>query len=100
MRVKLIDLGIARVGRGMTTLGATAGFTPYYGAPEQVTGHVDLRVFKGDEERPATGPWTDVFALNVLLFNLGAGRPYVAGANGATDQWFAVSLASQTKPSR
>jgi serine/threonine protein kinase len=100
VRVKLIDLGIALVGRGMTTVGGSAGFTPFYCAPEQVTGHADLCPDKGDKLVSMTGPWTDVFAINVLLFNLGAGRPYVAWQNGAKEQWHRESLATVTNPAR
>ncbi len=54
--VKLIDFGIAQLGqRGGTQSGVSLG-TPLYMAPEQAYGHV-----------AGVGPWTDVFALGVIL---------------------------------
>jgi eukaryotic-like serine/threonine-protein kinase len=61
---KVLDFGIAKVlsdHRGYTTaLESTAmaptAFTPRYGAPEQF-----------NKQRGATGPWTDVFALALVL---------------------------------
>ncbi len=53
---KLIDFGIAQLGqRGGTQSGVTLG-TPLYMAPEQAYGHI-----------AGVGPWTDVFALGVIL---------------------------------
>ena len=65
--VKLLDFGIAKVVQDVQKLGGsfqkTSGhltsFTPTYGAPEQYS-----RTYG------ATGPWTDVFALGLLLTQL------------------------------
>jgi serine/threonine protein kinase len=43
--------------------GASAGFTPAYGAPEQFS-----------EAHGVTGPWTDVFALALIVVELVCGR--------------------------
>jgi serine/threonine protein kinase len=59
---KLIDFGGAKVA-GMHL------FTPGYAAPEQFLPHPE-----GQEERGATGPWTDVFALALVFVELLIGR--------------------------
>jgi tetratricopeptide (TPR) repeat protein len=63
LRVKVIDLGIARAAgeATLTTIGVTLG-TPYYMSPEQARG----------EERVSHR--ADVFSLGVVLFELLAGR--------------------------
>lgn len=67
--VRLLDFGIAKVAhdraRGFaSTATAGAAFTLHYAAPEQLSGQ-------------ATGPWTDVYALAVVVVELLAGRhPY------------------------
>ncbi|MFO0624703.1 MAG: serine/threonine-protein kinase [Polyangiales bacterium] len=54
--VKIVDFGIAQLGgRKSTRTGAMMG-TPLYMAPEQAMGNT-----------AAIGPWTDVFALGVIL---------------------------------
>jgi serine/threonine protein kinase len=54
--VKIVDFGIAQLGgRNGTRTGAMMG-TPLYMAPEQAMGNT-----------AAIGPWTDVFALGVIL---------------------------------
>jgi serine/threonine protein kinase len=54
--VKIVDFGIAQLGgRRSTRTGAMMG-TPLYMAPEQAMGNT-----------AAVGPWTDVFALGVIL---------------------------------
>jgi len=56
---KLIDFGIAQLGqRGGTQSGVSLG-TPLYMAPEQAYGHSS-----------GVGPWTDVFALGVILIEM------------------------------
>ncbi len=62
--VKLLDFGIAKVvqdaqkmaGSFAKTSGQVTSFTPAYGAPEQFT-----------RTHGATGPWTDVFALALVV---------------------------------
>jgi eukaryotic-like serine/threonine-protein kinase len=73
---KILDFGIAKVlsdSRGYTTaLEATnmapTAFTPRYGAPEQF-----------NKQRGATGPWTDVFALALVLVECVSGRKALEG---------------------
>jgi formylglycine-generating enzyme required for sulfatase activity len=65
--VKLLDFGIAKVvqdvqkmsGAFSKTAGQVTSFTPAYGAPEQFSRSVG-----------ATGPWTDVFALALVIVEL------------------------------
>lgn len=68
-QLKLTDFGIAftveQFEKGETT-GAIIG-TPFYMAPEQLRGH--FRDF---------GPWTDLYALGCLAFELATGRPAFA----------------------
>ena len=63
---KILDFGIAQVQSGtdesvLTKEGALMG-TPAYMAPEQVAGN------RGD-----MGPWTDVYAMGVILYEMFAG---------------------------
>ncbi|MCA9594685.1 MAG: SUMF1/EgtB/PvdO family nonheme iron enzyme [Myxococcales bacterium] len=74
-KVKLLDFGVAkvmedkRVRAALATTGGTIRtFTPDYGAPEQFS--------KG---QGATGPWTDVYALALVLVELLAGRRALEG---------------------
>jgi serine/threonine protein kinase len=66
-RVKIADFGIAKAtdeAQAMTFLtatGTTIG-TPTYMAPEQAMGH-------------EVGPWTDLYAVGMIAFELLAGRP-------------------------
>ena len=66
-RVKIADFGIAKVTdeahvtTALTVKGTTIG-TPTYMAPEQAMG--------GE-----IGPWTDLYAVGVIAFELLAGRP-------------------------
>ena len=71
-RVKLADFGIAHAIGGereadTQQLAITAG-TPYYMAPEQVTG-----------EWRRYGPWTDLYALGCIAWELVCGRPPFTG---------------------
>ena len=72
--MKLLDFGIAKVVQDAQKMGfaKTAGiitsFTPSYGAPEQF-----------NRAYGATGPWTDVFALGLVLVELLVGREALAG---------------------
>lgn len=74
--VKLLDFGIAKVvsdaqkmaGTFTKTSGHVTSFTPAYGAPEQFSrGH------------GPTGPWTDVFALALIVVELITGREALQG---------------------
>ena len=66
-RVKIADFGIAKVidraarTTALTVKGTTIG-TPTYMAPEQAMGR-------------EIGPWTDLYAVGVIAFELLAGRP-------------------------
>ncbi len=57
---KILDFGIARASReqGLTQSGALMG-TPAYMPPEQVAG-----------QRDQIGPWTDVYAMGVILYEM------------------------------
>lgn len=65
--IKVLDFGIAKVLGDMAEISATnaktglaiSSFTPWYGAPEQFS-----------KRYGATGPWTDVFALALVLVEL------------------------------
>ena len=89
--VKVVDFGLARIGTtdsgaalpGLTQQGHVMG-TPRYMSPEQARGEtVDAR--------------TDVFSLTVMLYEMVAGRPLLAG--GTTADVFA-ELLSIDVPSR
>lgn len=56
--VKMLDFGTARLSDQATKL--TAHFTPRYAAPEQ-----------WDPARGTRGPWTDVYALGLILYEMG-----------------------------
>ena len=60
---KLLDFGVARTGGGsaLTQSGALMG-TPAYMAPEQIAGN-----------RGEIGPWSDVYAMGVILYEMLAG---------------------------
>lgn len=74
--VKVLDFGIAKVVGDMAELSAAnaqtgmglTSFTPSYGAPEQFS-----------RRYGATGPWTDVFALALVMVELVTGRPALEG---------------------
>ena len=75
MHVKVLDFGIAKVvqsaaehGSFTRTGGHVTSFTPAYGAPEQFS-----------RAQGATGPWTDVYALALIMTELLIGRPPLEG---------------------
>jgi eukaryotic-like serine/threonine-protein kinase len=74
--LKLLDFGIANVKTPADDLrtslngGGTTTFTPAYGAPEQFA-----PLFG------PTGPWTDVFALALLVVELVTGKSALSGAS-------------------
>ncbi len=78
--IKVLDFGIAKVlaesdsvTRAFEETGGTvAAFTARYGAPEQFS-----RRFG------ATGPWTDVFALALVLVEVVLGAPALEGTDAA-----------------
>jgi formylglycine-generating enzyme required for sulfatase activity/serine/threonine protein kinase len=74
--VKLLDFGIAKVvqdaqkmaGTFTKTSGQVTAFTPAYGAPEQFS-----------RAHGATGPWTDVFALALIVVETVTGQEPIQG---------------------
>ena len=74
--VKILDFGIAKVvndaqkiaGTFTKTSGQVTSFTPAYGAPEQFS-----------RTHGATGPWTDVFALALIVLEMVSGREALEG---------------------
>ncbi len=77
LSVKVLDFGIAQLGRRKgTQTGALMG-TPLYMAPEQAMGQV-----------AAIGPWTDVFSLGVLLVEMLTTEPQP----NADEPWWGASL--------
>jgi eukaryotic-like serine/threonine-protein kinase len=67
--LKLLDFGIAKVmsddpKAGKTTRSQMLSFTPQYAAPEQIDSRYGL-----------TGPWTDVYALGLVLTEMLTDRP-------------------------
>src|SRR6185503_7848838 len=75
MHVKVLDFGIAKVvasaaehGSFTKTGGKVTSFTPAYGAPEQFS-----------RSQGATGPWTDVYALALVMTEMLIGRPPLEG---------------------
>ena len=74
--VKLLDFGIAKVVQDVQKMGfgKTAGhitsFTPLYGAPEQF-----------NRAYGSTGPWTDVFALALVVGEICSGKEPMSGDN-------------------
>ena len=90
--VKLLDFGIAKIlessesfTRAMTR-GEGSAFTPMYAAPEQ---------FNRRHGRP--GPWTDVFALALVLVELCSGEPALSGDTPL--QLYVAAANEQLRPS-
>ena len=84
--VKLLDFGIAKVvsdaqkmaGSFTKTSGKVTSFTPAYGAPEQFS-----------RTHGATGPWTDVFSLGLIIVEALTGREALEG-----DDYVQLAVAS------
>jgi len=92
---KLLDFGIAKVVQDAQKMGfaKTAGiitaFTPSYGAPEQF-----------NRAYGATGPWTDVFALGLVLVELLVGREPFVGETLVQLAYAAMDTKSRPTPRR
>lgn len=92
--LKILDFGIAKVvsdaqlagGSFGKTSGDLTSFTPAYGAPEQFSRALG-----------ATGPWTDVFGLALVVIEVVTGRPPLEGADIA--QLGAASTRFSVRPS-
>ncbi len=67
------------------TGGSIQAFTPKYGAPEQFT-----------RRYGATGPWTDVFALALVLVEVASGHESLEGDD--TGQLFVSSVDESSRP--
>lgn len=91
--IKVLDFGIAKVLGEMATLtqalsetgNAVKAFTPQYGAPEQF-----------HRKFGATGPWTDVFALALVLVEVVSGRRALEGTD--TTQLYIMSTDATHRP--
>ncbi|WP_437614622.1 AAA family ATPase [Sorangium sp. So ce834] len=95
--LKVLDFGIAKVFEETTpfaaartgTDGTQRAFTPVYAAPEQFV-----------REYGATGPWTDVFAIALILIEAASGRRVLRGESlvellmSAIDAWRRPDLLS------
>jgi eukaryotic-like serine/threonine-protein kinase len=90
--VKLLDFGIAKVvsdaqkmaGTFNKTSGHVTSFTPAYGAPEQFT-----------RAHGSTGPWTDVFALALIVVETITGNEALQG-----DDFLQLAVASASPDRR
>ncbi|MEO7327026.1 MAG: bifunctional serine/threonine-protein kinase/formylglycine-generating enzyme family protein [Minicystis sp.] len=91
--LKVLDFGIAKVLSEVSNLtqamaetgGSVRSFTPQYGAPEQF-----------HRKFGATGPWTDVFALALVLVEIVAGRLALEGSD--TTQLYILSTDPTSRP--
>ncbi|MDB4992623.1 MAG: Serine/threonine kinase [Myxococcaceae bacterium] len=94
-QVKILDFGIAKVvqdaqrmaGSFHKTTGQTTSFTPAYGAPEQFS-----RTFG------ATGPWTDSFALALIVTESVTGRVPLEGETIAEVAYASVDVNRRPTP--
>jgi eukaryotic-like serine/threonine-protein kinase len=94
-QVKILDFGIAKVvqdaqrmaGSFQKTTGQTTSFTPAYGAPEQFS-----RTFG------ATGPWTDEFALALIVTEMVTGRVPLEGETIAEVAYASVDVNRRPTP--
>ncbi len=92
---KLLDLGIAKVvqdaqadlGGFRKTTGAVTSFTPMYGAPEQFA-----------RSNGPTGPWTDVFALTLVMLEIMSGRYALSGDDLTQIAWAACNPLDRPTP--
>ncbi len=90
--LKLLDFGVAKVmdekvvrAALAKTGGTIKTFTPEYGAPEQFT-----------RSRGATGPWTDVFQLALVMVEMLSGTRALVGAN--TAELATCSINAEVRP--
>ncbi|MBK8257051.1 MAG: AAA family ATPase [Polyangiaceae bacterium] len=86
--VKLVDFGIAKVMDNATVTVQTGGerrFTARYAAPEQLM-----------PEYGPTGPWTDVYAMALIVIEVATGRYALAGETFV--QLFASSIDTRLRP--
>ena len=98
LTLKVLDFGIAKAmqeGETATrvqtrTSSGFSAFSPSYGAPEQFYG----------KKYGATGPWTDVHALGLILTELVSGRPPLEGDDLAELQDAATSEVRPTPRER
>jgi eukaryotic-like serine/threonine-protein kinase len=75
-KLKVLDFGVAKImgdtalamGPGAPTIGNVKIFTPAYGAPEQF-----------DERVGTIGPWTDVYAVALVVLEALTGRTVMEG---------------------
>ncbi|MBI4705772.1 MAG: AAA family ATPase [Deltaproteobacteria bacterium] len=92
--VKVLDFGIAKLmaeAPSLTAALAETGaelraFTPQYAAPEQF-----------DPRHGVTGPWTDVYAMALVLVEIVSGRPALGGGN--LMQLFVATADEKRRPS-
>ncbi len=91
-QVKLLDFGIAKVmaehahlATSLAQTGSTVtAFTPNYGAPEQFS-----------RSHGATGPWTDVFAMALVLIEILRGTAALEG-----DDYLQLAIAARDESRR
>ncbi len=93
--VKLLDFGIAKVvmdaqkaeGAFADTTGDVTAFTPSYAAPEQFS-----------RKHGSTGPWTDTFALALILVECISGKMALAGDDFLQIAYTATNPAARPTP--